>query len=161
MPGFAGSSGYYLRYMDPGNDKEYFSKEAVQYWQDVDLYIGGAEHATGHLIYSRFWNKFLFDTGYSVKEEPYKKLINQGMIQGVSQKAKVYYSKDSTIGYILPPTVELSVYKDPTWTPIPVEFVDGSLLTIEKLEELKKTYKHLSSLKIATFRGYPGSRQGT
>ena len=87
MPGFAGSSGYYLRYMDPRNDQAYFSKEAVDYWQDVDLYIGGDEHATGHLIYSRFWNKFLFDTGYSVKEEPYKKLINQGKIQGRSSLA--------------------------------------------------------------------------
>jgi len=87
MPGFAGSSGYYLRYMDPRNDHEYFSKEAVSYWQDVDLYIGGDEHATGHLIYSRFWNKFLFDTGMSVKEEPYKKLINQGKIQGRSNLA--------------------------------------------------------------------------
>jgi leucyl-tRNA synthetase len=87
MPGFAGSSGYYLRYMDPCNDKEYFSKEAVKYWQNVDLYIGGAEHATGHLIYSRFWNKFLFDLGYSVCEEPFKKLINQGMIQGRSNFA--------------------------------------------------------------------------
>jgi len=84
MPGFAGSSGYYLRYMDPRNDKEYFSKEAVNYWQSVDLYIGGAEHATGHLLYSRFWNKFLFDLGYSVTEEPFKRLINQGMIQGRS-----------------------------------------------------------------------------
>jgi leucyl-tRNA synthetase len=84
MPGFAGSSGYYLRYMDPRNDEAYFSKEAVAYWQDVDLYIGGDEHATGHLIYARFWNKFLFDTGFSVKEEPFKKLINQGKIQGRS-----------------------------------------------------------------------------
>lgn len=84
MPGFAGSSGYYLRYMDPRNDNEYFSKEAVNYWQDVDLYIGGDEHATGHLIYSRFWNKFLYDIGLSVKDEPYKKLINQGKIQGRS-----------------------------------------------------------------------------
>ena len=84
MPGFAGSSGYYLRYMDPRNDEEYFSKKAVNYWQSVDLYIGGAEHATGHLLYSRFWNKFLFDLGYSVVEEPFKKLINQGMIQGRS-----------------------------------------------------------------------------
>ncbi|MEI7660760.1 MAG: leucine--tRNA ligase [Bacteroidota bacterium] len=87
MPGFAGSSGYYLRYMDPRNDHEYFSKEAVNYWQDVDLYIGGDEHATGHLIYSRFWNKFLFDLGMSVKEEPYKRLINQGKIQGRSSLA--------------------------------------------------------------------------
>jgi leucyl-tRNA synthetase len=87
MPGFAGSSGYYLRYMDPRNDQEYFSKEAVNYWQDVDLYIGGDEHATGHLIYSRFWNKFLFDIGMSVKEEPFKRLINQGKIQGRSSIA--------------------------------------------------------------------------
>lgn len=84
MPGFAGSSGYYLRYMDPNNTEQYFSADAVNYWQDVDLYIGGAEHATGHLIYARFWNKFLFDLGLSVKEEPFKKLINQGMIQGRS-----------------------------------------------------------------------------
>ena len=84
MPGFAGSSGYYLRYMDPHNENEYFSKEANSYWQEVDLYVGGAEHATGHLIYSRFWNKFLFDIGLACKEEPFKKLINQGMIQGRS-----------------------------------------------------------------------------
>jgi leucyl-tRNA synthetase len=84
MPGFAGSSGYYLRYMDPRNDAEYFSKEANTYWQNVDLYMGGAEHATGHLIYSRFWNKFLFDLGKTVKDEPFQKLINQGMIQGRS-----------------------------------------------------------------------------
>ncbi|MBN2747117.1 MAG: leucine--tRNA ligase [Bacteroidales bacterium] len=84
MPGFAGSSGYYLRYMDPQNNEKYFSTEAIRYWQDVDLYIGGAEHATGHLIYSRFWNKFLYDLGLVIKEEPFKKLINQGMIQGRS-----------------------------------------------------------------------------
>jgi leucyl-tRNA synthetase len=84
MPGFAGSSGYYLRYMDPRNDNEYFSREANQYWQDVDLYIGGDEHGTGHLIYSRFWNKFLYDIGLVCKDEPFKKLINQGKIQGRS-----------------------------------------------------------------------------
>ncbi|PKP51014.1 MAG: leucine--tRNA ligase [Bacteroidetes bacterium HGW-Bacteroidetes-1] len=84
MPGFAGSSGYYLRYMDPNNTEVYFSQEAVNYWENVDLYIGGAEHATGHLIYARFWNMFLFDIGLAVKEEPFKKLINQGMIQGRS-----------------------------------------------------------------------------
>ncbi|MBQ4355149.1 MAG: leucine--tRNA ligase, partial [Bacteroidales bacterium] len=82
MPGFAGSSGYYLRYMDPHNDKEFVSKEKNRYWENVDLYVGGSEHATGHLIYSRFWNKFLFDLGLVCKDEPYKKLINQGMIQG-------------------------------------------------------------------------------
>ena len=84
MPGFAGSSGYYLRYMDPRNDHEYFSKEAVEYWQNVDLYIGGDEHATGHLLYARFWNKYLFDMGMTVKQEPFHKLINQGKIQGRS-----------------------------------------------------------------------------
>ena len=84
MPGFAGSSAYYLRYMDPHNDEEYFSKEANEYWKDVDLYIGGDEHAAGHLIYSRFWNKFLFDLGMVCEEEPFKKLINQGKIQGRS-----------------------------------------------------------------------------
>jgi len=84
MPGFAGSSAYYLRYMDPLNDKALVSEKAAGYWQNVDLYVGGSEHATGHLIYSRFWNKFLFDLGVSKKEEPFQKLINQGMIQGWS-----------------------------------------------------------------------------
>ena len=84
MPGFAGSSAYYLRYMDPKNDKALVSEKAASYWQNVDLYVGGSEHATGHLIYSRFWNKFLFDLGISKKEEPFQKLINQGMIQGWS-----------------------------------------------------------------------------
>ncbi|NOY50161.1 MAG: leucine--tRNA ligase [Chlorobi bacterium] len=84
MPGFAGSSAYYLRYMDPHNEEEYFSKEANEYWRDVDLYIGGDEHAAGHLIYSRFWNKFLYDLGMVCEEEPFRKLINQGKIQGRS-----------------------------------------------------------------------------
>ncbi len=84
MPGFAGSSAYYLRYMDPHNDKVLVSREADEYWRNVDLYVGGTEHATGHLIYSRFWNKFLFDLGYVCEDEPFCKLINQGMIQGRS-----------------------------------------------------------------------------
>ena len=84
MPGFAGSSAYYLRYMDPHNDKALVDKEVDAYWRDVDLYIGGTEHATGHLIYSRFWNKFLYDLGYVCEDEPFRKLINQGMIQGRS-----------------------------------------------------------------------------
>lgn len=84
MPGWAGSSWYWLRYMDPANESEFVSRKAVDYWQDVDLYIGGSEHATGHLLYSRFWNKFLKDLGYHSSEEPFKKLINQGMIQGRS-----------------------------------------------------------------------------
>ena len=104
MPGFAGSSAYYLRYMDPSNDESLVSKEADEYWQNVDHYVGGTEHATGHLIYSRFWNKFLFDMGVSCKEEPFQKLVNQGMIQGRSNfvyrvnsddhsKAPVFVSK--------------------------------------------------------------------
>jgi leucyl-tRNA synthetase, eubacterial and mitochondrial family len=84
MPGFAGSSAYYLRYMDPHNDQALVSRDADEYWRDVDLYIGGTEHATGHLIYSRFWNKFLYDCGYVCEQEPFRKLINQGMIQGRS-----------------------------------------------------------------------------
>ena len=84
MPGFAGSSAYFLRYMDPENDNALVSKEANEYWRNVDLYMGGAEHATGHLIYSRFWNMFLYDLGVACEEEPFKKLINQGMIQGRS-----------------------------------------------------------------------------
>ena len=84
MPGFAGSSAYYLRYMDPHNSEALVSKEADEYWRDVDLYIGGTEHATGHLIYSRFWNKFLYDLGHVCENEPFRKLINQGMIQGRS-----------------------------------------------------------------------------
>ena len=84
MPGFAGSSAYYLRYEDPHNDKALVSKDNNEYWRNVDLYVGGSEHATGHLIYSRFWNKFLYDSGYACEEEPFKKLINQGMIQGRS-----------------------------------------------------------------------------
>ena len=84
MPGFAGSSAYYLRYMDPHNDKALVSKEADEYWRSVDLYVGGIEHATGHLMYSRFWNMFLYDLGYVCEQEPFKKLVNQGMIQGRS-----------------------------------------------------------------------------
>ena len=93
MPGFAGSSAYYLRYMDPRNNEALVSPEADEYWQDVDLYVGGAEHATGHLIYSRFWNKFLYDLGKVVKNEPFRKLVNQGMIQGRSNF--VYRIKDT------------------------------------------------------------------
>lgn len=86
MPGFAGSSWYFLRYMDPQNPDVFASQEAMEYWKDVDLYIGGTEHAVGHLLYSRFWHKFLYDLGYVPTLEPFKKLVNQGMIQGVSQK---------------------------------------------------------------------------
>ena len=101
MPGFAGSSAYYLRYMDPKNEKALVDKDVDEYWRNVDLYVGGTEHATGHLIYSRFWNKFLFDSGYSCEDEPFKKLVNQGMIQGRSNFVyrliiKYHYSDLST-----------------------------------------------------------------
>jgi len=125
MPGFAGSSGYYLRYMDPRNEQEYFSDEAVRYWQDVDLYIGGDEHATGHLIYSRFWNKFLFDTGMSVKEEPYKKLINQGKIQGRS--SLVYRIRGSNTFV----SAGLKDQHDTTEMHVDVNMVDNDILDTE------------------------------
>ncbi|MBC7617132.1 MAG: leucine--tRNA ligase, partial [Pedobacter sp.] len=98
MPGWAGSSWYWYRYMDSQNECEFASKDAIAYWKDVDLYIGGSEHATGHLLYSRFWNKFLKDLGYVNEEEPFKKLINQGMIQGVSKKVHISGGEGYTSG---------------------------------------------------------------
>ncbi len=98
MPGWAGSSWYWFRYMDAQNDKEFASKSAIEHWKDVDLYIGGSEHATGHLLYSRFWNKFLKDIGFAIEEEPFKKLINQGMIQGRSNFIYRIISKVATTG---------------------------------------------------------------
>ena len=125
MPGFAGSSGYYLRYMDPRNNLEYFSKNAVQYWQDVDLYIGGDEHATGHLIYSRFWNKFLYDIGLSVKDEPYKKLINQGKIQG---RSSIVYRIKGTNTFVSRGYKELH---DTIPMHVDVSFVNNDILDLE------------------------------
>lgn len=128
MPGFAGSSAYYLRYMDPHNGNALVSKEANGYWQDVDLYIGGTEHATGHLIYSRFWNKFLYDLGVVVKDEPFKKLINQGMIQGRSNF--VYRIKDTNT------FVSYGLKKDYDVTPIHVDvnIVSNDILDTEKFK---------------------------
>ncbi len=128
MPGFAGSSGYYLRYMDPHNDEAYFSKEAVGYWQNVDLYIGGAEHGTGHLIYARFWNKFLFDLGMAVKDEPFQKLINQGMIQGRS--SFVYRSKADNNLFISKGLVK--DMNDVTPIHVDINIVDNDVLDIDK-----------------------------
>ncbi len=128
MPGFAGSSAYYLRYMDPGNDKALVSTEANQYWRNVDLYIGGTEHATGHLIYSRFWNKFLFDLGLICEDEPFKKLINQGMIQGRSNF--VYRIKDSNtfVSYHLKNQYET------TQIHVDVNIVANDILDLEKFK---------------------------
>ncbi|HUX53411.1 MAG TPA: leucine--tRNA ligase, partial [Williamwhitmania sp.] len=126
MPGFAGSSAYYLRYMDPRNEEALVSVEANSYWQDVDLYIGGTEHATGHLIYSRFWNKFLFDMGKVCKEEPFRKLINQGMIQGRSNF--VYRIKD-TNKFV---SLGLKGQYDTTEIHVDVNIVSNDILDIDK-----------------------------
>jgi leucyl-tRNA synthetase len=134
MPGFAGSSAYYLRYMDPGNDKALVSKEANSYWQDVDLYIGGTEHATGHLIYSRFWNKFLFDIGLVCKDEPFKKLINQGMIQGRSNF--VYRIKNSNKFVSL----NLKDNYDASAIHVDVNIVHNDILDIEAFKKWNPEY---------------------
>lgn len=135
MPGFAGSSAYYLRYMDPTNDKALVSKEANQYWKSVDLYVGGTEHATGHLIYSRFWNKFLFDLGYVCEDEPFRKLINQGMIQGRSNF--VYRIKDTNT------FVSLGLKKDYDVTPIHVDvnIVNNDILDIEAFKAWRPEFE--------------------
>jgi leucyl-tRNA synthetase len=134
MPGFAGSSAYYLRYMDPKNDQALVGKEANEYWRNVDLYIGGTEHATGHLIYSRFWNKFLFDLGYVCEDEPFRKLINQGMIQGRSNF--VYRIKDTNT------FVSLNLKDQYETTPIHVDvnIVHNDHLDIEKFRSWNPEY---------------------
>ena len=125
MPGFAGSSAYYLRYMDPHNDQTLVGRQADEYWRDVDLYIGGTEHATGHLIYSRFWNKFLYDCGYVCEQEPFKKLINQGMIQGQS---KFVYRIKNTNTFV---SYGLKDQYDTTEIHVDVNIVDGDRLDTE------------------------------
>ncbi|MCQ2258203.1 MAG: leucine--tRNA ligase, partial [Bacteroidaceae bacterium] len=136
MPGFAGSSAYYLRYMDPHNDKGLISEEAASYWQNVDLYVGGSEHATGHLIYSRFWNKFLFDLGISKKEEPFQKLINQGMIQGRSnfvyriKDTNTFVSFDKKEGY------------DVTPIHVDVNIVSADILDVEAFKAWRPEYNN-------------------
>ena len=136
MPGFAGSSAYYLRYMDPTNKNALVSKEADEYWQNVDLYVGGSEHATGHLIYSRFWNKFLFDLGVSCKEEPFQKLVNQGMIQGRSNF--VYRIKDTNT------FVSLNLKDQYETTPIHVDvnIVKNDVLDIESFKAWRPEYNN-------------------
>lgn len=134
MPGFAGSSAYYLRYMDPNDDQHLVSKEADEYWQNVDLYIGGTEHATGHLIYSRFWNKFLHDLGVSIKEEPFQKLINQGMIQGRSNF--VYRIKD-TNKFV---SLGLKDKYDVTPLHVDVNIVSNDILDLEAFKNWRPEY---------------------
>ena len=141
MPGFAGSSAYYLRYMDPHNDQALVSKEADEYWQNVDLYVGGCEHATGHLIYSRFWNKFLFDLGVSCKEEPFQKLVNQGMIQG---RSNFVYRINSDDHDKAPVFVSLGLKKDYDVTPIHVDvnIVSNDQLDIEAFKAWRPEYQN-------------------
>ena len=135
MPGFAGSSAYYLRYMDPHNNDALVSKESNEYWRNVDLYIGGTEHATGHLIYSRFWNKFLFDLGVICEDEPFKKLVNQGMIQGRSNF--VYRIKDTNT------FVSYNLKKDYDVTPIHVDvnIVNNDVLDIEAFKAWRPEFE--------------------
>ncbi len=141
MPGFAGSSAYYLRYMDPHNDKALVSKEADNYWRNVDLYVGGTEHATGHLIYSRFWNKFLFDYGYSVSEEPFQKLVNQGMIQGRSNFVYRDNEASKTAGH--PVFVSFGLrknYKDVTPIHVDVNIVKNDELDLKAFTAWRPEY---------------------
>lgn len=139
MPGFAGSSAYYLRYMDPHNDNALVSPEADHYWQNVDLYVGGTEHATGHLIYSRFWNKFLFDLGVSCQEEPFKKLVNQGMIQG---RSNFVYRVNSDDHSKKPLFVSLGLKDKYDVTPIHVDvnIVHGDVLDTEAFKAWRPEY---------------------
>ncbi len=142
MPGFAGSSAYYLRYMDPHNDKELVSKKADDYWRHVDLYVGGTEHATGHLIYSRFWNKVLHDYGVSCEEEPFQKLINQGMIQG---RSNFVYRVNELSTAEKPVFVSAGLrknYKDVTPIHAWVNLVKNDILDIEAFKAWSPEYKN-------------------
>ena len=186
MPGWAGSSWYYLRYMDANNEKEFAGKDAINYWQNVDLYIGGAEHATGHLLYVRFWTKFLNDLGFIPVTEPAKKLINQGMIQGMSEKifmttAKTNYVQiptqegsihqeivsNETLGYFISADCDLSIqyYKDAnelTQINVPISFVKHNQLDIssfyQHFPEYKKTYVFVTAGRIISDSENIGNR---
>ncbi len=135
MPGFAGSSGYYLRYMDPWNNERYFSKEANEYWQDVDLYLGGDEHGTGHLIYARFWNMFLYDIGMVLKEEPFRKLINQGKIQGRSSFVFRIAGTNKFVSNGLKDQYETAPLH------VDIELVDNDVLDVEKFRNWRPEFR--------------------
>ena len=139
MPGFAGSSAYYLRYMDPKNDKALVSKDADEYWQNVDLYVGGTEHATGHLIYSRFWNKFLYDSGYSCMDEPFKKLVNQGMIQGRSNFVYRIEEGDEKGKFV---SYGLKDQYQTTPIHVDVNIVSNDVLDIDAFRQWRPEYEH-------------------
>lgn len=141
MPGFAGSSAYYLRYMDSHNEEALVAKDVAAYWQNVDLYVGGTEHATGHLIYSRFWNKFLHDYGYSCKEEPFEKLVNQGMIQG---RSNFVYRINNDDHSAAPVFVSLGLKNQYQTTPIHVDvnIVHGDVLDIKAFKAWRPEYRN-------------------
>ena len=134
MPGFAGSSAYMYRYMDPKNKKGLVSKEANEYWENVDLYLGGSEHATGHLIYARFWNKFLFDLGIVCKDEPFKKLINQGMIQG---RSNLVYRIQNTNQFV---SIEKKGDHDVTPLHVDVNMVENDILDMEAFRQWRPEF---------------------
>ncbi len=136
MPGWAGSSWYFLRYMDPQNTNEFASSDALNYWQNVDLYIGGAEHATGHLLYSRFWNKFLKDKGFINVEEPFQKLINQGMIQG---RSNFVYRVNGTNQYV---SSDLKNNYETTKLHVDVNIVMNDILDLEKFKKSNPEYSN-------------------
>ena len=144
MPGFAGSSAYYLRYMDPHNDQALVGQQANEYWRQVDLYLGGSEHATGHLIYSRFWNKFLYDLGYVCEDEPFRKLINQGMIQGRSNFVYRYIGEGATGNlYISYNLIENPEYKDKVQPiHVNVNIVNNDVLDINAFRNWMPEFKN-------------------
>lgn len=135
MPGFAGSNGYYLRYMDPWNNEQYFSAEANRYWKQTDLYVGGMEHATGHLLYARFWNKFLYDLGLTVCDEPFRKMINQGMIQG--RTSFVYRQKDSPDVFV---SAGLKDHYDCVPIRVDIHLVNNDVLNIEGFRKWRSEF---------------------
>ena len=136
MPGFAGSSAYYFHYMDPGNMERLVSARAVDYWKSVDLYVGGTEHATGHLIYSRFWCKFLFDIGIAVEDEPFRKLINQGMIQG---RSNFVYRVKGTSQFV---SLHLKDQYETTELHVDVSIVQNDILDLDKFRAWSPDYAH-------------------
>ena len=135
MPGFAGSSAYFLRYMDPNNEDALVDRQVNDYWQNVDLYLGGTEHATGHLIYSRMWNKFLYDLGIICKDEPFQKLINQGMIQG---RSNFVYRVKGTNQYV---SVGLKDQYDVQPIHVNVNIVSNDVLDIDAFRAWMPEYK--------------------
>ena len=141
MPGFAGSSAYYLRYMDPQNNKALVSRDANEYWRCVDLYVGGSEHATGHLIYSRFWNKFLYDSGYACEDEPFHKLINQGMIQGRSNFVYRVNDEGADKGKFVSLNLK-EQYKDVTPIHVDVNIVQNDILDLDAFKAWRPEYEN-------------------